>query len=435
MNNYTIDASIYSIPDVNNLSSEDKKKKYREFIDRISILYKILQPQKRDVKLYFFRKDIILLKNTYKLFKENKLNDIRKLNLGKEYISQFDNLYDFYLRLMDNLITRGFDNNVTNKIYSKYITIESHINMNIKDINTESNPICEPDIDNISYDTSYLNLFKKKIILHAFLNHYVYLDNEINKLLSYPEVPDKEIKITAKVNEVTHQFVTDEIPKTKFIMNKQPVNFCRFDNSIIQRKQLDTINQAYLKAKNDFFETLYFSNNVNDSIEIYNKTMLELSKLYPDKLIIMKHIKECPYTLYDHLDSLDKLVKYYRNTKQIPINKRKPISNKFISKDNDKSTCYLNKKNVCKKCSAFLRFCRYDCSGETATEERIIDGKLFQIHLKPYVYGKDGTNKDIADLTLRIYFRWDNDKIQVGYIGKHLPQKSLTFPKPSHYNK
>jgi len=149
--------------------------------------------------------------------------------------------------------------------------------------------------------------------------------------------------------------------------------------------------------------------------------MLELSKLYPGNLIIIKHIKECPYTLYDHLDSLDKLVRYFKSTKQIPINKRRSILNKFERKNNDKSTCYLDKEIVCKKCSAFLRFCRYDCSGEKATEERTIDGKLFQIHLKPYEYGKDGPNKDIADLTLRIYFRWDDDKIQVGYIGKHLP--------------
>jgi len=421
MNNFTIDASIYLMPDVNNLSLVDKTNKYREFIGRIMILQKILQQRyKKDVKLYFYQKDIKLMIKNNKLFTKEKLNELREINLGIKYNPQLEDLYKFYLDLIDNLTSRGYDK-VPDKIYSKYITIESHFEINLNNINIGSEPTYEPCIENISYDISYSNLFKRKMILHAFLNHYVYLNNEINKMLSYPELPNNEIKITAKINEIKHQFITNEIPKTKFIIDKQSVNFCKFDNSIIQRKQFDTIEQAFIKAKDNFSETLNFSNNVNDSIEKYKNTMLELSKLYPYETIIKNHIKECPYTLYDHLDSLDKLVKYYKSTKNIPIKKRKPILIKFIRKYKDKSTCYMENETVCKKCSAFLRFCRYDCSGEAATEERTFDGKLFQIHLKPYEYGKDGSNKNISELTLRIYFRWDDDKIQVGYIGKHLP--------------
>jgi hypothetical protein len=421
MNNYTIDASIYLIPDVNNLSLGDKTKKYREFINRIKTLQKTLQPFKNDMKLYFFQKDIKLLINTNKLFTKEILNELRELKLGKKYNSQLNDLYDFYLRLIDNLKKRGYD--VSGPIYSKYITIESHLEMNINNINIGNIPIYEPDIENISYNASILNLFKKKILLLAFLNKYIYLNSGINKLLCYPEIPHNELKLTVEVNEVTHQFLTDEIPKTNFVIDKQTIYSCKFDNSTIQRKNFDTIDQAYLKAKEDFCETLVFSIKVKESIENYNDTMSKLSKLMPDNPKIQNHVRECPYTLYDHLDSLDKLVNYYRNTRQIPINKREPILNKFKikNKDNDKSTCYSKKELVCRKCSAFLRFCRYDCSGETATEGRIIDGKLYQIHLKQYKYGKNGPNKDIADLTLRIYFRWDDDKIQVGYIGKHLP--------------
>ena len=422
MNNYTIDASIYLIPDVNNLSLEDKTKEYREFISRITILKKILQSFKKDVKLYFFQKDIKLLINNNKLFTKEKLTELRKLNLGKKYDSQLNDLYDFYLILIDKLKKRGYDN-VSNKIYSKYITIETHLNVNINDLNIGSNPIYEPCIGNISYDTAYLNLLNKKMILHAFLNHYVYLNNGINKLLIYPDVPDKEIKITARINEITHQFSMNEIPRNHFLINKQIVEFYKFNN-INNRNIFDSIDQALQKAKENFSETLFFSSEVNESIKKYKETMFELLRLMPSNSIILNHIDECPYTLYDHLDSLDKLVKYYKSTKQIPINKRKPISNKYVKKYNDRDTCYSDKEIVCKKCSAFLRFCRYDCSGETSTEERIIDGKLFQIHLKPYEYGKNGCNKDIADLTLRIYFRWDDDKIQVGYIGKHLPSKT-----------
>jgi hypothetical protein len=294
------------------------------------------------------------------------------------------------------------------------------MDMKINDIIIESTPICEPDIENISNELFSLNLFKRKVIFLAFLNRYIYLNGETNKMLSYPELPNNEINITTKANKVTHQFIIDDVPITHFTIDKQVVNICKFD-TIIQRIQFDTIEQAYLKAKKDFFGTLDFYNKVNESIKSYCKTMHILLKNMPNNLKLVNHIKECPYTLYDHLDSLDKLVKYYKSTRKISINKRKPILNKFIKKYNDKSTCYLENEIVCKKCSAFLKFCRYDCSGEKTTKERLIDDKLFQIHLKPYEYGKDGNNKDLADLTLRIYFRWDNDKIQIGYIGKHLP--------------
>jgi len=116
MNNYTIDASIYLMPDVNNLSPEDKTKKYREFISRIKTLQKILQPFKRDIKLYFFQKDIKLLINTNKLFTNEKLNELKMLKLGKKYDSQLNDLYDFYLGLIDNLKKRGYD--VSGPIYS-----------------------------------------------------------------------------------------------------------------------------------------------------------------------------------------------------------------------------------------------------------------------------------------------------------------------------
>jgi hypothetical protein len=407
------------MPDVNGISHEEKTKKYERFIERISIINNILQTSKKDVKLYFFRKDLILLNKNKKLFTKEKLNELKQLKMNNKYNSQLDNLYNFYIELIDNLLTKGYDN-ISNRIYSKYITIESHLDMKINDINIENTPIYEHDIESLSYDTSFLKLFKKKMVYLAFLNHYIYLNSGINKILNHPEIPNDEIKITAKINEVTHQFLIDEIPKIPFTIDRQKIDFCKLDN-IIRRGQFDTIEQAYLQAKKDFSETLVFNNNVNENIENYHKSMLILLKNMPNNSKILKHKKECPYTLYDHLDSLDRLVKYFRSTKPIPINKRRPILNKFIKKHNDKGTCYLDNEIVCKRCSAFLRLCRYDCSGETATKERCIDGKLYQIHLKPYEYGINGINKDIADLTLRIYFRWDNDKIQVGYIGKHLP--------------
>jgi hypothetical protein len=78
-----------------------------------------------------------------------------------------------------------------------------------------------------------------------------------------------------------------------------------------------------------------------------------------------------------------------------------------------------------------------------AAKERTIDGKVYRHHLRPYSYGEDGGNKEIAPLTLRIYFRLSDsrDTIEVGWIGGHLynpknnPPKTLSFPKNGPYRR
>jgi hypothetical protein len=236
------------------------------------------------------------------------------------------------------------------------------------------------------------------------------------------EIHKDRAKITANVSNVTHQFLIDDIPKHEFLIKEQIVELCKFDEKYL-RRQIDTIENAISKAKENFCETLDFSDMAEESIVEYKNRMFKLKKLYPAHTAkIDRHIKECPNTLYDHLDSLDKLVKHYKATEHIMFNKRTALLDKYRKEEYIRrlNTCYSDEELVCKKCMAFIRFCRYDCSGEIARKEGIFNGKQYQIHLKPYSYSTDGVNRDIADLTLRIYFRWDGEKIQIGYIGKHL---------------
>ena len=417
MNNYTVDASIYSLPNVDVLPLEIKVKKYQEFISRIAILDSILKPEKNNIKLYFSRQEINLLRKEKKLLTKDKYNEIKRLGITTH--QPIDYLLDSYTTLIEELLLKGF--NGKDSKYSKCKTIESHFCISSNDIEYESIAYT-PGVEKNNVLPSSKS-FEKKMLFLAFLNRHIYYDSRANRIIMRDEISGNRTSLTANVKNISHQFIIDEIPKNNFVINEQAIEICKLDEYNI-RKSFSTIEKTFSQAKKEFSNTLDFINTADKSIEEYTKTMECIKNKKFDakiKLKIDKHITECPNTLYDHLDSLDMLVKYYNFTKMsndMPINKRKPIMEKYIKIKNNKDTCYLENESICKKCCAFLAFCGYDCSGEK--QEKIIDGKKFRIHLKPYSYNKEGENKLIADLTLRIYFRWDNEKIQVGYIGKHL---------------
>jgi len=439
MNSYIIDANIYSFPDEDSPELEEKERKYQEFIKRLIVLYRALNAPKQDIKLFFFRKDVKSLKKAKKLFSKEKYDKMKEIKKNSNDDLPVDIYLESYSKLMTNLLTSGY-NPASGKKRSKYITIEEHLNMTTGSIGAKNTVVCEPDIENAGKNPLPMNDFKKKMLLLAFLNRYIYRDTAINKMVVIEKIPEDKANITADVVKVTHTFLGDDIPEANFQIKKQTIEFCQVDK-INSRKRLETITEAYLEAKAKFTETLDFINDeVEKSIAEYEKTVLDLKAKY-EKIVldpevtgrdldiskkIKNHIEESPYTLYDHLDSLDKLVKYYKSSKGIAINKRKPIMEEYRRKYNtntacyDKNTCYVEKSMVCKKCCALLCFCRYDCSAEAEKEEGKIDDKQFRMHLKPYSFGLDGKNKNIAELSLRIYFRWDTDKIEIGYIGKHL---------------
>jgi len=420
MNSYTIDASVYAIPNVDGLSNEEKVRKYEAFLDRISTLNSILRKEKKNIKLYFYREDIHALLKSKRLYIEDLLNEFTQLGIKRT--PNLKNFADDQIDLIEDLVTKGYTvKESTNKAYSKCMTIEFLLGLGIKTVNIKvaDTPVYDPEIA-FAFDNTYsAKDINGKLTLHAFLNRYIYHNNDINKLVVESANFNEKVLTSIKIDNISHQFQGVNIPKAPFSIDKQTIAFCKFEEKDLRKKQFASIDEALSQAKIDFKNTLDFYDNVDKSIDAYKERMNDLMKTRPAfKNYINNHIKECPNTLYDFLDTLDKLVKYYNATINVPIRKRQPIMEKYTRQYDDESTCYREDEPICQKCCAFLSFCGYACSGEKTG--RTFNGKKFNIHLKPVSIGKDGNLKEVADLSLRIYFRWDTPKIEIGYIGQHI---------------
>jgi len=412
MNSYTIDASIYSLPDMNDLPQDERIKIYDDFLKNIYILKNICKHSKNDVKLYFFKNDILSIHRMQEKFKKENINKIRELSYKNNKSLIIDDLLSFYTDLIIELLNNISDKNYLNRKYIKYIIIDLFTSMTINDISYRNNIQSEPDINDIYQNTFKTEDLKKKVIYFAFLNKYIYRNSGLNKLVVNKNIPNNRMQVNVKIINVKHKFLINDIPKNNFEINKQLIELYEY-KKINDRKIFDNIIESFNEAKNIFKDSLDFNEKVDKTIKEYNNNLFRLKKQYPENNAIKYHIVECPYTLYDNLDSLDRLLKYYKVTKNnIAMNKRMPIMERFIY------NCYKHDEIVCKKCCALLRFYGYECSSEVSKESGRINNKQYRIHLKPYSYSID--KNFMAELSLRIYFRWDTDKIEIGYIGKHL---------------
>ena len=411
------------MPDTTIASQEEKILKYENFIENVRILHEgILNPKKYNLKkpnakIYYYREDIKNISCIKEKFDELK-QLIPKTN-SNYYILK--DLLGFYRDLLGDLQAKC-DDKSDDKIYWKYITVESHFNMELSNIEIEDNLVLEPNVDAISYNGSNSELFKRKLLLQAFLNQYIFLDNEMLKMIVKPDIYNNEIKITASVKNVKHEFLIEDIPKPPFKFNELSVIFIELDKANLI-KQFETMEEALFQAEADFGGTLNFTDYkhiIDMSIADYSETVDDMyKKSIRFKREINVHRKNCPNKLYDHLDSLNKLVKRNKLLKERNIGKGDPMMEAYRNYYDDENKkyigCYEENEQVCRRCCAFLRICRYNCSPEARPKR--IGNELFSTHLKPYRRGKD---KELAGLSLSIYFRWDSDKIKIGYIGKHL---------------
>jgi hypothetical protein len=399
MSNYLIDASVYALPKrIPDVPDAETVKSLEEYLESLNKLFELISSIDKNFKVNHFlfcKSDIGLLIDN-KLFLDTGIkNTLRNIKLQRKYKVRLDDLEKFMLNEIMQLRWAGQDTKP-----EKLCTIEAYLG--VDGIEVEESNRYTPDITKEISNTHLSDNLKKNISTLTFLNNKVYKNHNITRIIT--NAPENECTVEVSIQKIKHNF--NNIECHDIIISNCNIINCNLQT--LKRHGFSSIDVALENAKNDFKDTIEYSDKINESITEYKNILAKLrSGSGIDGIVKIDNFKkEYPVIVYDCLDILDKLVKFYR------VN-GKPSNPQPLSK---KIKCDLIGKNkICDKCCGYLRICGFDCSKEN--EKLIIDGKHYQIHLKPYTK-MEGTNN--SEKSLRIYFSWDTDKIEVGYIGKHL---------------
>jgi len=410
LSNYLVDASVYALPmQIQEKTDVEMINLYEEYLENLNRLFEFIDPNTDDRNFrinhfLFCVKDIKLMIDNNLFFDDDIMTKLRKMSLQRKHKIRLDLLEKFFLNEIRTLQWKG-----GNTKPEKLCSIETYIG--IDNITNSKTISCVPDIASGISNVNLVDNLKENIGILAFLNEKVYKCSDITKIITNNQ--EKECKVNISIQRIKHNFKN---------LEKQDINIsnCTIINSSVRslrKLEFYSIDDVLKNAKNDFKNTLEYGNNIDESIDEYKKV---LAKLRSDRNIdiekINKFYKEYPIAVYNCLDVLDKLVKYSEFDDK--NNSIQSISNNF--NDCEK---WIKENDICKKCRGYLRVCGYDCSGEKTTSQ--FDGDTYVIHLKPYSKMTDYKDTKMlgskyAEKSLRIYFRWDINKIKIGYIGKHL---------------
>ena len=422
MINYLVDASIYGLPEcIPDTPNDELIKSYDNYLENLNTLMKHISPQEisRSSINYFLKVNRFLFSNKDIIFLENekllldKTNKEKLLKIVKS--NQKYRIHDLQSLLIDS-ISKLKRYKVPVKNNTEYSQNESpkpgrlrilEEYIGVDNLDVKINKPCVPDLKNEIKNDVIMENLNKNLCLLAFLNKYVYKSSDITSIITTSN--EERFKLDINIENIKKHEFTNIPPSRIWISN----GFVKNTNI----KNIKTINYSSIrqvlkaiKSNNVFKDTIKFSNSVNESIEEYENILLDLTREGGKdiKKDIDFFITEYSNTLMNCLIVLDNLVKYYHATgvSEPP----RAISKNFFCRS-------VQNNDVCKICCGYLRLCGYACSGENT--ERVIGDDVYVIHLKPYTYSIEGNEKHLRDLTLRIYFKWDEDKIKVGWIGKH----------------
>jgi hypothetical protein len=421
VSNYLVDASVYALPkQIQDKTDAETINLYEEYLENLNKLFEFidLTSDDRNLKINHFlfcAKDIKLMIDNNLFLDDDILTKLRRINLQKKHKFRLENLGNFILNEISPLRWKG-----KNIKPEKICSIENYIG--VDNISIKKDIFCVPDIAGGISNVNLADNLKKNIGILAFLNEKVYKSQDITKIITSNH--EKECSVNISILDITHNFNNLERQN----INISDCTILNNDVRNLKKCEFSSIDDALENARNNFKDTLEYSKNIYESIEEYEKILTKLRNDNNDIEKINKHKKEYPVIVYDCLYTLDKLVKYYKQNdkKHSP----QPLSRNFNCNS-------IGDNNICNKCRGYLRVCGYDCSderkedlnNEKVKEARTIDDQLFQIHLKPY---SKTEGAKYSEKSLRIYFRWDTDKIKIGYIGKHLylPPKTINSLQP-----
>ena len=338
--------------------------------------------------------------------------------------------------LFDMIISKIGSNKYKYIMFEKWFNIED---VEFKDVNYPPLP------EEINEKTSNEELIKntqKNITKIAYLNEYVYKNDELHNIILNDCIGTKSIPPIAGVEyyiKMTDNYIIKNAPPRVNNTGNQKVNIAGLDALTKNDFNYSGEWQKALKdAKEHFKDHLKFGREVESGLEEYiNIINGEAQNLYgANQQKFNKWMEEGPNTLYENLKALDDfLTKSDLNPVPKNENERyhccKRYEGKVCPEDEKKGYSCKGKCEFLEACGSNIRYFGVDCvdelwihkNNELVEEDRTrmnSEGgeSKYWIHLRPQRLKKD---TPLGFLSLRIHFRpLGAGKIEIGWIGRHL---------------
>ena len=405
MSNYLIDASIYALPQKPSCMSDNSDVLIYE--DYLNHLYKIFNlifadiefnysinvKKNFDVNYFLFsEEDIKMLIENELIWDIHTIKNIMSMKLNEINGSIIEYLGKIIIDFLPKLQTRSKEIYKVKYKPSKICTLETLTGINAIEIKDNNSYLPE-----FSYISIIENNLKQNICKLAFLNKYVYLNKYITKIITKNK--NSEYKIRGKINKLYHELNIDE----RNNIDISDIEILNITPDTIESKNYSI--SEILKTSNIFFKNIIINSNVTSSISQFQENIT--SKYTASASLKRKvevYLNNYQNVIFDCISILNYFGEYcFHKTNKA----------KYLLKENYCNS--IEDYQTCKKCRGLLKICGFDCSTGT---EKIVNGKSFHIHLRPYTSG----DEKYKDLTLRIYFEYDikQKKIEIGHIGSHL---------------
>jgi len=385
MISYSIAPSVFEPPDISFIDNSKKT----ETKERKIIINKIIELHEniKKIKELIDNEEIIVL-----LFNKTKITFDNEYMKRANRISEFP--IDTLKKILNKLQSYYLPDNVSNdkinlSIKGRYFTFEDWFKIDkIKYENIKFQPSLQTNKDS-SYDN------KESIIKIGVINKYIYKSSNFHFLINKQTITYKYECNKIQYKKIQYDYDKEEkITKEMFYSEVQVKNISEinYDN----KKKFKSVLEAYKRAKELFSEYITFGNDVERGIN-----SIEKDAGPPDRIFTyLQTLKE--FTEYKIINKTDLPDEYLLTALGCVCSYENPEHMKDKKVINDRMFDNGNKQNI-----------------------------LFELHLKPSTNSSSSKNSLYG--TVRIYISWDEkqEKVIVGWIGKHLylPPKTLNFPQ------
>ncbi|GHU70253.1 hypothetical protein FACS189450_04400 [Spirochaetia bacterium] len=412
MRSYSVDASVYALPDMARNSGE-------EINEYLQSLLKLSQLIKReDIRIFLFQKDITFLIDHKMLPDADKINRLRNKITNKNYDPQ--RVVSGFLRTIREALQSW---NYTAENHSKRATRELFFEnwFHFRKIETKNTEIETKDFCENAFPEIPPEILCKKMSVIALLNKFVYKDHEKHRLIVNKKLIKNDISAVhlSSIVKGDFNYSISDIPSKEIKLVHEKIGISGLGD--IGQQEFPDILSAYETAKKDFVQnakTFIIGEDVEEGIREYSRILKSQNSN-----------KGYANTLYSHLEALNDFVIQFRQKEQA----YKDFNQYQFAGSPDSRSCnspYCEYFDVCK---SFIYLLGVRCSDENQNQlddnrkvydERIRGNgrgkkELFRIHLKPHT---EPCFSSVFLLTLRIYFKWDREeeKIIIGWLGRHL---------------